>query len=45
MVNAYIADMTSNPASLSNEETSSMYIANKDGDNIPPCRTPLLILN
>ena len=21
-----------------------MFIANKDGDNIPPCRTPLLIL-
>ena len=24
---------------LSNEERSSMYVANKDGDNIPPCRT------
>ena len=26
------------------ERSSSMYIANKDGDNIPPCGTPLLIL-
>ena len=29
---------------LSNEEKTSLYIANKDGDNIPPCRTPLVIL-
>ena len=42
--NAYITDMTSHPAGLSNEERSSIYIANKDKDNIPPCRNSLLLL-
>ena len=26
---------------FNNEERLSIYTANNDGDNIPPCRTPL----
>ena len=29
---------------FNNEERSSIYTANNDGDNIPPCRTPLEIV-
>ena len=29
---------------FNNEERSSTYTANIDGDNIPPCRTPLEIV-
>ena len=29
---------------FSNEESSSIYTANKGRDNVPPCRTPLKIV-
>ena len=29
---------------FNNEERSSMYTSNNDGDNIPPCRAPLEIV-
>ena len=45
MINAYIIDVASYPACIvNNEERSSIYTANNDGDNIPPCRTPLEIV-
>ena len=43
MINAYIINVASYPAVFDNEERSSMYTANNDGDNIPTCRTLLAL--
>ena len=42
MINAHITNTTSYPTALNNEERSSTYAINIVGDDIPPCRTPLV---
>ena len=45
MIIAYIINVASLYLLVfNNEERSSMYTANNDGDNIPPCGTPLEIV-